>query len=68
MFVIVLPVLLMIFGLLTILLSKSKSNYQKLAKNGGEEFARKTNKKMKVGGLLLFIFAALSFISMLLID
>ena len=66
--ILVLPVSLMFFGILSFLLSKSKSNYQKLVENGGEEFAMKTSKKLQLGGLLLFIIAALWLICMLVID
>ena len=51
----ILPILLMIFGILAVLLSKSNLNYKKLVKSWGNEFAEKTTKAMNAGGYLLLV-------------
>jgi len=57
----------MFFGILSILLSKSKANYQKLVENGGEEHAKKTTYILNIGGFLLFIVAGLCLVCMMVI-
>jgi isoprenylcysteine carboxyl methyltransferase (ICMT) family protein YpbQ len=49
------PIIFILFAIFALVLSKSKTNYQKLVENNGEDFANKVNKYLKVGGYLLFI-------------
>ena len=49
------PGMFIIFAIFSLILSKSKKNYQKLVENNGEEFANRINKVLKFGGYLLFI-------------
>ena len=51
------PGMFIIFAIFSLTLSKSKSNYQKLVANNGEDFANLINKILKIGGYLLFFCA-----------
>jgi isoprenylcysteine carboxyl methyltransferase (ICMT) family protein YpbQ len=51
------PGIFIIFAIFSLTLSKSKSNYQKLVSNNGEDFANRINKILKIGGYLLFLCA-----------
>ena len=49
------PVMFLFFATFSVILSKSKKNYQKLAESNGEDFANRVNKYLKFGGYLLLI-------------
>jgi hypothetical protein len=51
----ILPLCFILFAVIFIVFSKSRSNYQKLVNNYGEDFANKVNKNLKVCGYLLLI-------------
>ena len=53
------PIMFIIFATFSLSLSKSKKNYQKLVENNGEDFAKKVNKFLKIGGYLLLMCSAL---------
>jgi isoprenylcysteine carboxyl methyltransferase (ICMT) family protein YpbQ len=55
------PTLSILFAILSILLSKSKKNYQRLIENGGEIFAAKVTKCLRVGGILYLAFSIVWF-------
>jgi hypothetical protein len=49
-------------GVVSILLSKSKKNYEKLAEDNGLEFAEKTTRRLKKHGYGLLLLSILYFI------
>jgi len=54
-----------VFGVVSIFLSKSKANYEKLVKNNGEDFANKIVKYLHIGGYILLIVSILLFCLMM---
>ena len=50
-----------IFGLFSIILSKSKANYNKLVKNNGERFANMVTKSLNAGGCILLVISVILF-------
>ena len=49
------PIMFISFAIFSLALSKSEKNYQKLVKNNGEDFAKKVNRYLELGGYLLLI-------------
>jgi hypothetical protein len=64
----ILPSILMIFGILAVILAKNEKNYKKLTESGGNEFALKTTKTMKTWGYLLMVASGLWLIATLLLE
>ena len=49
--------MLLIFSIFFIAISGSEKKYQKVVELHGEEFARKSKKILKFGGIFLFLFS-----------
>ena len=56
-------IMFFLFGIVSIVLSKNKSNYKNLVNNNGERFADKVTKGLNVGGYVLLAISVLLFCS-----
>lgn len=61
------PTIFLIFGIFSILLSKSQNNYGKLVENNGVGFANRITRILNIGGFLL-VFCACIWIAILVLN
>jgi hypothetical protein len=56
---IIVPITLALFGIYSIFLSQSKKKYQKFVESGGEKFASRASRHLKIAGIAGLISSAL---------